>query len=83
MTFLEFLNRQNDRPVTSLVIPPKMGTIQVVKDFSHDPLRPKMPKAKALAVPVIFGTQNISDRPIAKKPTDFLARKGSSFRKSI
>lgn len=86
MTFIEFLNRQDDRPITNLM---KMKSgLQVSQDFSQDILAPKVspPSFKApslISSSTMLGGRKLSDRPIAKKPTDFLARKGSSFRKSV
>lgn len=87
MTFKEFLNRK-DQPMTALVSPPSGGGLQVVRDLSQD-LKPKSLQAPTVssprtpAMPTMMGGRLASAKPIPKKPTDFLARRGSSFRKDF
>lgn len=80
MTFIEFLNREFDKPFSNMISMPKDRGFQVSQDF----LSQKSPSFfKSPVVPKLFGGKRVSEKPMVKKPTDFLARKGSSFRKSI
>jgi hypothetical protein len=88
-TFREFFNRRERMPISGRTVttkPPSMGTMAVVKDFgkflqkpSINPETPDAPTPEKAPLPTEIGLRP-TDRTIAKKPTDFLPRKGSSFK---
>jgi hypothetical protein len=88
ITFREFFNRRERMPISGRTVttkPPGMGTMGVVKDFSKflqkpsmNPEKPEVTTPGKVPLPTGIGLRP-TDRTIAKKPTDFLPRKGSSF----
>ena len=89
MTFLEFLNKKDDKKISQFVMPARVSGLQVVKDLSQGLTLPSLkPTTQKIAIekpplPTGLMGRRPSDRTIAKKPTDFLARRGSSFRKGF
>ncbi len=87
MTFLEFLNKKDDSPLSPHVKPPKISGLQVVKDFSKSLKAPSITKPNIslgkAPLPTGLMGRRPSERNIASKPSDFLARRGSSFRKDF
>lgn len=96
MTFKEFLNRQDDAP-QSLLVKNVMNGMPVAGKIFHAETMPKSlkvpksPEVSASVKPVLPpGTMNgrrFTDpnrtASMPTKPTDFLARKNSSFRKGF
>jgi hypothetical protein len=87
ITFTEFFNRRERMPISgrSGTKPPSMGNMAVVKDFSKFLQKPSVNPEPDVAtpekapLPTEIGLRP-TDRTVAKKPTDFLPRKGSSFK---
>lgn len=83
MTFKEFFNKQDSLPISNTIQAPKITGMSVVKDYMKDK-NPEFfapPKAVAPHKPatpsmlMLPHRKPLSQRPVEKKPTDFLARK--------
>lgn len=76
MTFKEFFNKK-DNSFFKVSIKPAVSGMSVIQDFSKanlpDPtVKPSIPKPSK-PVP-ITGRTRLGDRPVEKKPTNFLPR---------
>lgn len=84
MTFKEFFNRKDNSSLTLSMKPPGMSGMAVMQDFVKgnlpDPAAKPIPPSTLKAdkpVP-LTGRSRLGDRPIEKKPANFLKRAGSS-----
>jgi hypothetical protein len=84
MTFKEFYNKRDSQPLSATLKPTIISGMSVVNDFKKSMKNPDFytdPKAPMPHLPkdshqsMLPYRRPIKDRPIERKPTDFLSRK--------